>query len=135
MGKQTGKYAGGSYLSAALTGTAGALLFFGLLLLAAGISEGRPVILTHGDLTAKACLFLSALLCGLIAGRRAGQRRLLHALTAEGVILTVLMLCALGCENHIRFTSVLVDLLLLLFGAFAGTAQRRGRRVKQRGKR
>ena len=56
--------------------------------------------------------------------------------TAEGVVLAVLVLCVLCRGNDdICFTSVLIDLLLLLFGAFAGTWQRKRGRIKRRGKR
>ncbi len=136
MGKQLGKNVGGSYLPAAMFGTIGAMLFFGLLFLAAILGESNPIILAHDAWTAKICLFFSALICGSFAGKRAGQRKLLHALTAEGVVLAVLVLCVLCRGNDdICFTSVLIDLLLLLFGAFAGTWQRKRGRIKRRGKR
>ncbi len=134
MGKQFEKNAGEGYLSAAIVGIFGATLFFGLLLLAAMLGENKPVIPAHGALSAKICLFLSALFCGFFAGKRAGQKKLLHALTAEGVLLLALLLCALSRGNDIHYTSVLIDLILLLFGAFAGTGQRRRRKIKQRGK-
>ena len=135
MEKQTGRKLGGSYLSAVMIGTACAVLFCLMLLLAAMVSESKPTILTHGAWTAKVCLLIIALLCGVLAGRRAGQRMLLHALTAEGVLLAFLTLCVIGCGNEIRFASVLIDLLFLLFGAFAGTEQGRRGRIKRRGKR
>ena len=71
----------------------------------------------------------------MIAGGRAGQRKLLHAMAAEGVLFAVLLLCAFGCGKTPTLPSLLIDLAVLLFGAFAGTLRREKGRVKRRVKR
>jgi hypothetical protein len=133
MEKQKEPCRGGIELRSVVIGGFGAVLCLGLLLLAAALGERRQEIFVNGNLTAKVCLFLSALCCGWIAGGRAGQRKLLNALTAEMALLAILLLCALGCGNTLKLTSVLLDLLLMLFGAFAGTVRWGKRSVKRRG--
>ena len=135
MRKRTECKACGGYWNDVIAGAVGTALFFGLLFLGAIISESRQEIMSAGAWTARACLLLGALLCGMIAGGRAGQRKLLHAMAAEGVLFAVLLLCAFGCGKTPTLPSLLIDLAVLLFGAFAGTLRREKGRVKRRVKR
>ena len=96
MRKSTVCKACGGYWNDVLAGGVGTVLFLGLLFLGAVFSESRQEIISAGAWTARVCLLLGALLCGMLAGGRAGQRKLLHALAAGGVLLVVLLLQALG---------------------------------------
>ena len=133
--KRTRTVFSGGYLFSVIMGGVSAVLFLGLLFLAAVLGERRSEIMSAPSVAAGVCLFVSALLCGLCAGGRAGERKLLHALAAEGTLLALVLLFALGCGNTPRPGTLLLDLALLLFGAFAGTLRRGKGRVKRRGKR
>jgi hypothetical protein len=135
MRKRTECKACGGYWNDVIAGAVGTALFLGLLFLGAIISESRQEIMSAGAWTARVCLLLGALLCGMVAGGRAGQRKLLHAMAAEGVLFAVLLLCAFGCGKTPTLPSLLIDLAVLLFGAFAGTLRREKGRVKRRVKR
>ena len=132
--KRTRMDYGGGYLFSVIMGGVGAVLLFALLLLAALIGESRREIMRAPFLSAGVCLFVSALLCGLAAGGRAGERKMLHALAAEGTLLALLLLCAIGCGITPKPGTLLLDLALLLIGAFAGTIYRGKGRIKRRGK-
>lgn len=135
MRKRTVCNSCGGYLYDVLAGAVGTALFLGLLFLGAVFSESRQEIMSAGAWAARACLLFGALLCGMLAGGRAGQRKLLHALAAEGVLFVVLLLCAFGCGKTPSLPSLLIDLAVLLFGAFAGTFRRQKGRAKRRVKR
>ena len=132
--KRTRMDYGGGYLFSVIMGGVGAMFLFALLLLAALIGESRGEIMRAPSLSAGVCLFVSALLCGLAAGGRAGERKMLLALAAEGTLLSLLLLCALGCGITPKPWTLLLDLALLLIGAFAGTIYRGKGRIKRRGK-
>ena len=134
MEKRKEGKAAAAYLRSAPLGLVGVLLFFALLLAATALSETQNKVMELKTPLAKAFLFAGAFASGMLAGNRAEEGRLLHALSAELPLLLVLAFCALAFAGETRFASVAVDLTLLLFGAFAGTALSGKRRVQRRGK-
>ena len=134
MEKQTNAKGQGRYLRSVLFGVAGAVLFFGLLLLAAALSDTRSEIMALKRPIVKACLLLSAFVSGALAGGRAEQERLPHALIAQCALLPVLLISAAVKHSEIQMLSFFIDVLLMLFGAFAGTILMKKRRHKRRGK-
>ena len=131
MGRATETKGQGRYLRAALTGLAGCMLFFALLLLAAALSETHSEIMTLKQPIAKCCLLISAFVSGVIAGSGSREKRLLHALCAEAVLFLFFACCVLGRRSEVRPLSIFVDTLFMLFGAFAGTFFRPRRKNKR----
>lgn len=123
------------YLRSVSLGAVGVVLFFALVLAAAGLGETETRIMEWKTPLTKAFLFIGAAACGMLAGRRAERGRLLHAFLSELPLLTALAVCVLSSASEPRFSSIAVDLLLLLFGAFAGTLLCGNRRIQRRGKR
>lgn len=110
------------------------LVLFTLLLFAAALANQVTLIQNAQGATGKLCLFLAALLCGLLRAKESESGKLAAALLGELVLLAVLLvLCAIFGEPVFTI-SMLVDVLCLAFGAFAGTllASRGGRRRRRR---
>ena len=110
------------------------LLLLTLLLFAAALANQVSIIQNGQAVTAKLCLLLAALLCGLLRAKESESSKLVAALLGELVLLGVLLvLCAL-CGEPVFSISMLLDLLCLFFGGFAGTmlASRGGRRHRRR---
>ena len=110
------------------------LLLFTLLLFAAALGNQVAFIQNSQAVTAKLCLFLAALLCGLLRAKESETGKLLAALLGELVLLGVLLLLCALCGEQIFSSSMLLDLLCLFFGGFAGTLLegRGGRRRRRR---
>ena len=135
MEKQMNAKGQGSYLRSALFGVVGVVLFLGLLLLAAALSDTRSEIMELKTPIVKACLLISAFVCGALAASKAEQAKLPQALIAEGALLVVLLISAAVKNSEIQILSFFIDVLLMLFGAFAGTILKKKRGIKRRGKR
>ncbi len=135
MEKQTYAKGQGRYLRAALFGVVGVALFFGMLLFTAVLSDTRSEIMEMKRPIVKACLLLSAFVNGTLAGSKTEQQKLPHALIAEGALLLVLLISAAIKNTEIQIPSLIIDVLLMLFGAFAGTILKRKPGNIRRGKR
>lgn len=110
------------------------LLLFTLLLFAAALANQVSLIQNGQAVTGKVCVFLAALLCGLLRAKDSETGKLAAALLGELVLLAVLLvLCAL-CGEPVFSTSMLLDLMCLAFGGFAGTllASRGGHRRRRK---
>lgn len=123
------------YARAAIFG----IVAFGItLILLFGVSLicGRYHLLAEKNrLTAIACLAVASLLCGCLCAGTCRVNRFPHALAGEGVffLLTVLLGLIFGFRGG--WQSVLLDIGIMFFGAFAGTIIRggiRNRRPKRR---
>ena len=110
------------------------LLLFTLLLFAAALANQLSLIQNGQSVTAKLCLLPAALLCGLLRAKESESGKLVAALLGELVLLAVLLILCLLCGEPVFSISMLLDLLCLLFGGFAGTllASRGGRHRKRR---
>ena len=123
---------------------AGNVLIFGLfgvgilmllLLVAAFLSENLPLLQTGNALTGKLCLTIAAIVCGILSAGKATQAKLLHATAGEWGLLLLILICSMvfGLKNGVL--SLLYDIGLVLFGAFAGALAGGNVRVQRRGKR
>ena len=110
------------------------LLLLTLLLFAAALANQVSFIQNGQAVTAKLCLFAAALLCGRMRAKESETGKLVAALLGELVLLAVLLaLCAIF-GKPVFSISMLLDLLCLAFGGFAGTmlASRGGHRRRRR---
>ena len=115
-------------------GLIGTMLLLVLLLFAAALANELTFVQNGQAVIGKLCLFLAAVVCGLLRAKESESGKLLAALMGELVLLAVLLiLCAL-CGEPVFSGSMLLDLLCLAFGGFAGTllASRGGRRHKRK---
>lgn len=135
MKKQTVTMGQRNYLRSLLFGVMGAVLFLGLLLTAAILSGKRSEIMELRRPIVKACLLLSAFISGAMAGGRAEQGKLPHALISEGFLFLLLAVTAVVNNSEVPVLSFLIDVMLMLFGAFAGTQLKNKRKNIRRGKR
>ena len=123
------------YRRSLLAGCGGAFLLLLLLFLLALLSEKNLYLLKHSLAAARVCLAGAAIVGGLLAAGRTQHHRLALALAGESVILAVLIAAGLVFGFRGGWTAVLIDVGIVLIGAFAGGfAQPRGGQ-KQRGKR
>ena len=124
-----------TYARSALRGAVGLAVFLLLLFLAAVLSDNAPWIMNGTYPIAECCLLVAAIVSGVASLRRVESRRFLHALSGEtGLICLVAAIAAFSLREG-RVLALLIDLFLLLIGAFAGSILHGKRRIKQRGKR
>ena len=108
---------------------------FALLLFLASMLEAKLAFLQNGGFpTARLCLTLSALLCGLLCSKGHHTGKLPLALTGESVLWLAVTAIVLAANGDIFTLSYLLDMVCLLFGAFAGAlaSGRGGKRSKSR---
>ena len=111
---------------------AGVLLF--LLLCAAYLSETFLMIHRYPNLTGKLCLMIAALFSGLLGARKAERKKMLYAAAGEWGLLLVILICSMVFGNRNGWVSILLDFIILLFGAFASALAAGKRRNQRRGK-
>ena len=133
MGNREGAVTGKACVRDLLCGLGGGALYLLLLFAAAIFSDRHTAIMDARTITVKVCLLLSAIVCGVLAGRGAEKGRALHGLLAQSVLLLILGASLILSDGAAGFLSLVIDLVIMLFGAFAGTIGRRNRRRKRRG--
>ena len=134
MGKQKEGSARSAVTRALLCGAAASVLLLVVLTAAALIAETEPELLRRSGLTARVCLVIAALLCGCIAAGRNKHHRLPLALAGEGVLFLALLVIGMGNGFSGGWRSMLIDVGLLLIGAFAGAVLTGKKQNKRRGK-
>ena len=135
MIKKTERKEIGTYARSVLSGGAGLAVFLLLLFLGALLCGNVNWLMNDSYPIAKGCLLIGAIVSGAAALRRGENRRFPHALAGEAWLLCTVAAIAAFSMRDGRIGSFLIDLLLLLIGAFAGTILRTNRRLKRRGKR
>ena len=113
-------------------GAIGAALFLSLTFAASALGGRRPELLLKSALLIKGLLCLSAFLCGSLCARRANERRILYALAGEWALLLICVICAFRFQNEHLLLSFGLNLLLCVFGAFAGTIAFGGNKRRRR---
>lgn len=111
-----------------------AVLMLFLLILAIS-SENSQFVNKHTLLCAKACLTISALICGKLSAGRKNSDRFAPALAGEGTLFACLILIGTIYGFHGGWVSLLIDAMIMLIGAFAGALSLYRTARKQRGKR
>lgn len=135
MMKKTERKEYRTFANSALRGATGIPVFLLMLLLAAMLCGKANWIMNGNYPIAECCLLVAAIVSGASALRRGENRRLLHALAGEAGLLCLVAAIGAFSIKEGRINSVLIDLLLLFIGAFAGSILCGNRRIKQRGKR
>lgn len=110
------------------------LVLFTLLLFAAALANQVHALQNSPAVTGRVCLFLAAVLCGQLRAKESETGKLAAALLGELVLLAALLLACALCGEPIFTISMLLNLLCLAFGGFAGTllGSRGGRRRRRR---
>ena len=107
-----------------------------ILLFAASLICGRYHLLVEKTrLTAITCLAVTSLLCGCLCAGTCRVNRFPHALAGEGVFLLLTVLLGLLFGFRGGWQSVLLDIGIMFFGAFAGTIIGTARKKQRSGKR
>ena len=114
--------------------------FFGmgtllLLLIAAFLSDKISLIQNSKVLTGKLCLTIAAMVCGIMSVGKATKAKLLYAASGEWGMLLVILVCSMFFGLNNGLLSLLCDIGLVLFGAFAGALAGGNIRIQRRGKR
>ena len=122
--------------SAALRyGLVGIGLLLALLFASAFLADSYQEVYLRPTLTGKICFALSALTVGFLCAGKARKGRLIQALIGESVLLLGLLICIPAFGFHVNWISLIVDVVLMLFGAFAGSVLCVRPKRKRRGKR
>ena len=124
-----------TYARSALRGAAGLAVFLLMMFLAAVLCDKAPWIINGTYPIGESCLLVGAIVSGAAALRSGDNRRLLHALSGEAGLICLVAAIAFFSEREGRMRAFVIDLFLLLIGAFAGSILRGKRHIKQRGKR
>lgn len=133
-GKQKDDGIRSGYVRAVIYGCAAFGVALLLLFFASLLCESYRVLAEKTRLTAIACLTISALLCGCLSAGAARENRFPHALAGEGAFLILAVLLGSVFGFHGGWQSILCDVGIMFFGAFAGTIIRSGIRKRRRGK-
>ena len=115
-----------------LFGGAGALLFLMAALAAAAAAERSPALLSQSGVWMKALLFLTSALSGGLCARKAREKKLLYAAAGEWGMLLICLISALALHDGALRSSFGINLLLIFFGAFAGTIAFSGKKTRRR---
>ena len=119
----------------ARSGIASGLLVL-MLLACAAFAPGNSFLTAHLNRAGEGCLLVSAVLCGALCAGTGNGHRLMAALAGNGAVLVILL--ALGCAMKVPMggKELLTDILILVFGSFAGAlltgnGRRRGSRKRR----
>ena len=123
------------FLRSFLIGAVGAALLTILLFGSAFLCNQFRFFASHTKMLGKACLIIATLFSGYAAAYCVKQMRLLHALAGEGGIFIIVSICSFAFSDTGNMISFLINLGIMLIGAFAGaisgvriTKQQRGKR-------
>ena len=135
MGKRRETILRRDWYRAPFCGCIAAVILSICLIVCAAAGERFGVLLVRRSLTARLCLMIAALFCGLASAGKAKQDRLPLALAGEGVMFAFVLMfgCVRGFQSG--WISLLIDAGIMLFGAFAGAFSYRRPGIQRRGKR
>ena len=111
------------------------MLLLLLLFLFAFLSDLHPAIAGSNLPIAKLCLSVSSVLCALLSAGSSEEKHLLHALSGESILFFLVCIIGIICGFSGGAFSLLIDIGIMLFGAFAGTILCGSGQHKRRGKR
>ena len=126
---------GRTCLRSAAAGCFSVPVLFLILMIAAVLGGRLSEIFVYKALTSKICLGISSVICGALAARKEGSRRLAHAMAGECVLFLAVLLCGIVTGFHDARSSLPIDAAIVLFGGFAGTLLTLRPKIKRRGKR
>ncbi len=110
---------------------------FMLLLTAAALAQERVEILQSDKFpTGMICLAVSSVICGVLCSREKERGNILSALIGESVLFVILTVILLASDRETFGIRYILNIAVLLFGAFAGTllTSRRGQRHRRKRK-
>ena len=123
------------YRRAIFCGFGAAACFLILVFAVALFSESQQILFRHAGISVKVCLAVCALLCAILSAGKEQRNRMLYALTGEGFLLVGILVIGMTLGFRGGWTSLAMDVGIMLIGAFAGAVSRSGIRRKRRGKR
>ena len=123
------------YIRSAIFGLAAVVLLTLLLFLLGMVSDRNQFLIDHSTLTAKASLGMISLLCGWFCAGKRREGRLLSSLTGACVIMLGLFILGAAFGFQGGWSSFLIDIGIVFFGAFASTLLHPSAKRKRRGKR
>ncbi len=124
-----------NYRITVVCGCISAVILILLMLASSLLSEKYKILFLRREVTAKICLALSAIICAFLIAKNVKEKRFLYALIGEGVILFTLLLTAIFIGFRSGWISVVFDIGIMLFGAFAGTLLPMNAGIQRKGKR
>ncbi len=104
-----------------LPALAGLLILVGILIFLSISSRIYQWTLSHGNYTTKACLMTASMVCGALSAGRVKEKRFIFALAGESVLFVAVSVAEIEFGFPGGVISYIIDLTIMLIGAFAGT--------------
>lgn len=123
------------YIRSVVIGCGASAFLFLLLFFISLFSDNHHTLIDHSMLTSKISLLVVSFLCSVLCAGKLRQNRLFHSMIGNGVILFFLLFVGIIFGFLDVWSSILIDIGIVLFGTFAGAILqadiKRKRRVKR----